>query len=82
MTRTVQRAMVTMRLKPLEAIAAATLNGAAAMDLAHEVGTLSRDRRANFMVTRPMNHLVEIGYYFDENPIDWVCLNGTRVDSR
>lgn len=81
MTRAVQRAIVTQRLLPLEAIAAATLNGAAAMDLAHEVGTLSPQRWANFLITQPLEGLIEIGYRFDENPIAAVYIRGRRVES-
>lgn len=81
MTRAVQRAIVTQRLLPLEAIAAATLNGAAAMDLADEVGTLSPMRQANFIITKPLEALIEIGYRFDENPIEAVYIRGHRLES-
>lgn len=75
----VQLAMVKMRLRPLEALAAATLNGAAAMDEAEEVGTLSPGRRANVLVTRPMADLIEIGYRFGEDPIERVFVNGVEL---
>ncbi|MEY5043130.1 MAG: hypothetical protein RJA19_357 [Bacteroidota bacterium] len=81
MTRAVQRAIVTQRLLPLEAIAAATLNGAAAMDLAHEVGTLSPQRLANFILTHPLDGLIDIGYRFDENPVAAVYIRGRRLES-
>lgn len=75
----VQLAVVKMRLRPLEALAAATINGAAAMDVADEVGTLSPGRRANVLVTRPMADLIEIGYRFGEDPIERVFMNGVEL---
>lgn len=75
----VQLAMVKMRLRPMEALAAATINGAAAMDVADEVGTLSPGRRANVLVTRPMADLIEMGYRFGEDPIERVFMNGVEL---
>lgn len=75
----VQLAIVKMRLRPLEAIAAATLNGAAAMDCAHEVGAIAPGFRANVLVTRPMSDLIEIGYRFGEDPVDRVFVNGVEL---
>ncbi len=75
----VQLAMVKMRLRPLEALAAATLNGAAAMDVQGEVGAIAPGYRANVLVTRPMADLIEIGYRFGEDPIERVFMNGVEL---
>lgn len=75
----VQLAIVKMRLLPLEAIAAATLNAAAAMDLAGEVGAIAAGYRANLLVTRPMADLIEIGYRFSEDPVERVFMNGVEL---
>ena len=78
MTLAVQLAMVKMKLRPLEAICAATLNGAAAMDLSGEVGALSRGYRANLLVTEPLSDLAQLGYRFGDDPISQVVINGVR----
>ncbi len=75
----VQLAIVKMRLRPLEALAAATLNSAAAMDVADEVGTLTPGRRANLLITKPMGDLIEIGYRFGEDPVERVFMNGVEL---
>ena len=76
MTLVVQLAMVKMGMLPLEAIAAATINGAAAMELSHEVGVIAPGWRANVLVTTPMTGLEEIGYRFGDNPVEKVFING------
>jgi imidazolonepropionase-like amidohydrolase len=51
------------------------------MDLAHEVGTLSPQRLANFILTHPLDGLIDIGYRFDENPVAAVYIRGRRLES-
>ena len=75
----VQLAIVKMRLRPLEAIAAATLNAAAAMDVSGEVGAIAPGYRANLLLTRPMDDLIEIGYRFGEDPVERVFMNGVEL---
>ncbi len=65
-----------MRLLPEEALNAATINGAFAMELDKEVGSISVGKRANLIFTRPMNSLAYLPYSFGENPIERVMLNG------
>jgi imidazolonepropionase len=75
----VQLAIVKMRLRPLEAIAAATLNGAAAMGVAHEVGAIAPGHRANLLLTKPMDDLIEVGYRFSEDFVERVFMNGVEM---
>ena len=65
-----------MGMTPLEAIAAATLNGAAAMELSHEVGALGRGHRANFILTKPLEGLQDLAYRFTDPYVDKVFVNG------
>jgi imidazolonepropionase len=65
-----------MRLRPLEAIAAATINGAAAMGLSDVAGSIAVGRAANIIMSRPMSDLVEIGYHFGSDPVENVLING------
>ena len=54
MTMAVRLASFKMGVLPREAVAAATLNGAAAMELSEEVGAIGRGHRANLILTHPM----------------------------
>lgn len=76
MTLAVQLGMVKMGMLPLEAIAAATINGAAAMELSEEVGVIAPGWRANLLVTKPLSGLEQIGYRFGDNPVEKVFING------
>ena len=76
MTEVVRLGSLKMGLEPIEAIAAATLNGAAAMELADSVGTLSLGKRANFILTREMSGLEEIPYRLNDVVVEKVYVNG------
>ena len=76
MTEVVRLGSLKMGLEPIEAIAAATLNGAAAMELADSVGTLSLGKRANFILTREMGGLEEIPYRLNDVVVEKVYVNG------
>lgn len=76
MTLAVQHAIVKMRLRPLEAIAAATINGAAAMGLSDVAGAISPGRAANLIVSRKMKGLIDLGYDFGHDPVENVLING------
>ena len=76
MSMAVRLASLKMGVLPREAVAAATLNGAAAMELSHEVGALGRGHRANFIVTHPMEGLQDIAYRFTDAVVDKVFING------
>lgn len=76
MTEVVRLGSLKMGLEPIEAIAAATLNGAAAMELADSVGTLSLGKCANFILTREMSGLEEIPYRLNDVVVEKVYVNG------
>lgn len=63
-----------MKLTPEEAINAATLNGAAAMELENEVGTIAVGKKANLILTKKINSLAEIPYSFASNLIEKVII--------
>jgi imidazolonepropionase len=69
-------ACLKMQMTPEEAINAATLNGAYAMNLESEVGSISSGKRANFIVTRKIPNLAFIPYAFGSNHIESVYING------
>ena len=76
MTMAVRLASLKMGVLPVEAVAAATLNGAAAMEVADEVGCLALGHRANFILTHPMEGLQDIAYRFTDAVVDKVFVNG------
>jgi imidazolonepropionase len=72
----VATACIKMKITPEEAINAATLNGAYAMGLEKEVGTITIGKKANLILTKPINSIASIPYNFGSNLIDKVFLKG------
>lgn len=70
---------IKMKLSPREALAATTINGAAAMELSHVTGAISRGRDASFIITRPVPSLSYIPYAYTEPFIDSVYLRGKKI---
>jgi imidazolonepropionase len=72
----VSLACIYLRMLPEEAICAATINGANAMELSDEVGSLAVGKRANFVLTKPIPSLAYIPYAFGSDVIEKVYING------
>ena len=68
-----------MKMLPEEAINAATLNGAFAMELQHKVGSITVGKKANLIFTQPISSLAYIPYSFGSNLIDKVMINGEII---
>ncbi len=79
MNLVVAMACIQMKMLPAEAINAATLNGAFAMELQNEVGSIRREKSANLIVTKPVNGIAYLPYSFGENWIDQVMINGEFI---
>ena len=73
-------ACIQQRMKPNETVNAATINGAYAMKVEEELGSIGVGKRASFIITKPLNSLTELFYYFGENHIDEVVVNGKRIN--
>jgi imidazolonepropionase len=71
-------ACIYQKLTPTEAFNAATINGAYAMDLSHELGSISISKRANFFTSSEINSLASLPYNFGRSMIDEVYINGER----
>jgi len=69
-------ACIKMRMTPEEAINAATINGARAMELEHSHGSISEGKIANFIITKPIPSLAYIPYSFGSDLIDAVYIKG------
>lgn len=72
---------IRMRLTPAESLAACTINGAAAMDLADSCGAITPGRLANFIVTRPLPSDAFITYAYTTPFISEVYIKGKKIDS-
>ena len=76
----VSLACIKMNMTPEEAINAATLNGAYAMDISQEYGSITTGKKANLIITKNMTSYRQIPYHFGNNPIHKVMINGEFVD--
>ncbi|MBB5437166.1 imidazolonepropionase [Pedobacter sp. AK017] len=76
MNLVVSLACIKLRMQPREAINAATLNGAAAMELSGETGSITKGKKANLFITRPMPSLAFLPYSFGQSQIESIILNG------
>jgi imidazolonepropionase len=70
----VSLACIQMGLLPEEAFNAATINGAAAIELSDELGSIEIGKRANFIITKPVPSLNYLPYSFAESYIDRVVI--------
>jgi imidazolonepropionase len=70
---------IQMKMLPEEAINAATINGAYAMELGNEVGSITVGKKANFIFTKQIPSLAFFPYSFGTNLIDKVMINGEFV---
>ena len=69
-------ACVSMRMLAEEAFYALTINGAAAMDVHRELGSISRGKLASLLITRPISSLSYIPYAFGHPWLDGVMIAG------
>lgn len=74
-------ACIQARMLPEEAVNAMTLNSAAAMDLDHELGSITVGKRASLIVTDPLPSLAYLPYAFGNDHIDTVIIDGTPLRS-
>lgn len=79
MNLVVSMSCIQMKMLPEEAINAATINGAYAMQLQNEVGSITVGKRANLIFTKPIPSLTYLPYAFGNNHIDKVMINGAFI---
>jgi imidazolonepropionase len=70
---------IQMKMLPVEAINAATINGAYAMQLQQKVGSITVGKNANLIFTTPIPSIAYLPYSFGTNLIDKVMIKGTFV---
>ncbi|MNK65977.1 Imidazolonepropionase [compost metagenome] len=69
-------ACIKLKMFPEQAINAATLNGAAAMEISENYGSIAIGKKANLFITKPMPSIAYLPYSFGETLVDRVILNG------
>jgi len=70
---------IQMKMQPEEAINAATINGAYAMALGDELGSIMIGKKANLIFTKPIPSLAYLPYSFGNNLIDKVMIGGEFI---
>ena len=75
----VATACIKMKITPEEAINGATLNGAFAMQITETHGSITVGKKANFIITKPLNSFYELCYSFGNNLIEKVYLEGLEL---
>ena len=72
-------ACVKLQMTPKEAINAATINGAYAMNLHNKVGSITKGKLANLILTKEINSYNFIPYSFGNPCIDKVFIKGKEI---
>ena len=75
----VSLACIQMKLTPEEAINAATINAAYAMNLSDTLGSISKGKLANFIISKPITSYNFIPYNFGSSTIEEVYIKGKKV---
>lgn len=79
MNLVVSMSCIQMKMLPEEAINAATVNGAYAMEVQDSVGSITVGKKANLLFTKPIPSLAYLPYSFGSNLIDKVMINGELI---
>lgn len=75
----VATACIKMKMTPEEAINAATINGAYAMGISATHGSITRGKKANLILTKPLTSYYQLPYEFGNNLIEKVMINGAFI---
>lgn len=82
MNLVVSLASIHMKMTPSEVIQAATLNGAYAMGVENELGSITPGKRASFLITEKIAGPASIPYSFGRSLIDQVWIDGVKRSSK
>ncbi len=69
-------ACIKMKMMPEEVIHAATLNGAYAMGVEKELGSISTGKKANLIITTPVPSYAFLPYAYGSNKVEKMIING------
>lgn len=80
MNLVVSMACIGMKMLPEEAINAATLQGAYALELEQETGSITKGKKAHLIFTKPVPSIAYLPYAFGSNLVSRVMVNGRFVE--
>lgn len=69
-------ACIRYKMTPEEALNATTLNTAYAMGVSEELGSITKGKIANVIITKPMTQLEFMPYYYGANKVEKVIIKG------
>jgi len=72
-------ASILYKLTPEEAINACTINGAYAMGLEEDLGSITMGKKANLFITREIPTIEFLPYYYGSNKVETTIINGEIV---
>jgi imidazolonepropionase len=72
----VSLACIGMKMLPEEAINAATFNGACAIELQHQTGSIAIGKKADLLITKPIPSIAYIPYSFSTPQIEQTIIKG------
>lgn len=75
----VATACIKMKMTPEEAINAATINGAYAMGISKTHGSITRGKKANIIITKPIHSFYQLPYEFGSYLIEKVIIEGKEI---
>ena len=75
----VATACIKMKMTPEEAINAATINGAYAMGVSATHGSITKGKKANLIITKPIHSFYQLPYEFGSNLIENVIIEGKVI---
>ena len=75
----VATACIKMKMTPEEAINAATINGAYAMGISETHGSITKGKKANFIISKPIHSYFQLPYEFGTNLIEQVFISGKLI---
>jgi imidazolonepropionase len=79
MNLVVSMSCIQMKMLPEEAINAATINGAHAMEVHQQAGSITAGKKANLILTKEIPSLAYLPYAFGDNNIEKVMIAGEWV---
>jgi imidazolonepropionase len=68
-----------MKMTPEEAINAATINGAYAMGISDNYGSITLGKKANLIISKQVTSYYQLPYAFGSNLIDTVIIDGKII---
>jgi imidazolonepropionase len=77
----IQLACFNMQMTPAEAITAATINAACAINKQETIGSLNIGKQADLLIMNIKNHMM-IPYHFGTNHVDTIIKNGKIITKR